>query len=76
MNLRKHTKGRAELSWRHYVSLHRIDDDTQGLWAKKRADQARCREQVRSGKRTPESMLLISPTLVREMRFKRRSDEF
>jgi hypothetical protein len=39
--------------------MHAIDDDTQGLGAKNRADQARCCEQVRSCERTLELMLFI-----------------
>jgi hypothetical protein len=76
MSMRKHAKQRTELSRRCHISRHRVDDDMRGLWAKKRARQARCREDVLIGERKPESMLLISPEIVREMRFARRSDEF
>jgi hypothetical protein len=62
MNVLTHAKQRAELSRRR---LYRIDDDTTGLWAKKRAYQARCREKVRSGERSPESMFFIHPESLR-----------
>ena len=74
--MRVHAGQRTELSWRRYMRRYRVEDTTRGLWAEKRARQARCRERVRSGERTPELMLFISPKSVREMRFSRRSDEF
>lgn len=74
--MRVHARQRAELSWRRHMRRYRVQDTRRGLWAKKRARQARCREQVRSGERTPESLLFVSPQIVREMRFARRSDEF
>ena len=46
------------------------------LRAAKDEGQARCREQMRSGERTQESMFILSPEKVRTMRFVRRTDEF
>lgn len=76
MSIRRQARRRTELSWRRYISLHTIDDDTQGLWAKKRACQARCREQVRSRERTQESMFFIHPEIAREMKVTHRTAAF
>jgi len=72
----RRAKQRTELSRRRSLRRYRVDDTTGGPWAEKRARQARCREQVLSGERTPESLLFVSPQIVRAMRFTRRSDGF
>ena len=46
------------------------------LRAAKDEGQARCRELIRSGKRTQESMFLLSRETVKKMTFVRRTDEF
>ena len=46
------------------------------LRAAKDTGQARCRELIRSGKRTQESMFLFSREDVKKMTFVRRTDEF
>jgi hypothetical protein len=76
VNVRKHAKQRAELTWRGWKSLHMIDDDTQGLWAKKRAYQEQSRELVRSGERTQESLFFVPPEFARKMTITHRSDRF
>ena len=77
MNMRKNARTRTELlSRRRYICLHMIDDDTQGQWAKKRAYQARCSAQVRSGERTQESMFFIHPDIAREMKVTHRTAAF
>ncbi|MGX7004909.1 hypothetical protein [Caballeronia sp. KNU42] len=45
-------------------------------WAEKRRRQAQCREDVRTGKRTPESMSLFTPEFVRDCLFIRRSEDY
>jgi len=77
MNMRKNARTRTELlSRRRYICLHMIDDDTQGQWAKKRAYQARCSAQVRSGERTQESMFFIHPDIARTLTVRHCSDGF
>lgn len=46
------------------------------LRAAKDEGQARCRELIRSGKRTQESMFMLSRETVKKMTFTRRTDEF
>jgi hypothetical protein len=46
------------------------------LMQAKRARQKRSRELVESGQRTLESMFLISPEIIREAAFTRRTDNF
>ena len=46
------------------------------LRAAKDEGQARCREQMRSGERTQESMFFVSSETVKKMTFIRRTDEF
>ena len=45
----------------------RIDND-EILRAAKREGQARCREQIRSGERTSESMLALSPEAIKKIK--------
>jgi hypothetical protein len=75
MKVLKQTRRRAAHHWKS--APHRmIDDDTTGLWAAKRADQARSRELVRSGARTQESMFLLPKSVIKSAIIRRRTDEF
>jgi len=76
MNVRKHARQRAEQSRRHALRLYAVDDDTTGLWPAKRAQQARDRELVRTGRCSQESMLFIAPEDIRQATIRRRSTEF
>ncbi|KVC84347.1 hypothetical protein [Burkholderia ubonensis] len=72
MKALKKAKQRAELSRHRSVSRYVIDDEMTGLWAEKRARQARCREQVKAGQRAQESCFFIAPELVHEMKVRHR----
>ncbi|MFM0114955.1 hypothetical protein [Paraburkholderia nemoris] len=76
MKMRKHARLRAEQSRRDAIRLYAADDDTTGLWAAKRAQQARDRELVRTGRCSQESMLFIAPEYIRQATIRRRSSEF
>jgi hypothetical protein len=74
VNVLKQAKQRAEQSWRCSMCNCVIDDDDRtGLWARKRARQARSRELVRMGQRSQESMFFIAAELVREMKVTHRA---
>lgn len=76
MNVRKHAKARSDQSRQRCLRRYLTDDDTVGLWAAKRAQQARSRELVRTGQRSQASMLFIAPEQARAMKMRRRSTEF
>ncbi|WP_157662262.1 hypothetical protein [Burkholderia ubonensis] len=73
MKALKKAKLRAEQSRHRSVSrCCVVDDEMTGLWAEKRARQARCHEQVKAGQRAQESCFFIAPELVHEMKVRHR----
>lgn len=76
MKVRLHARKRSARYWQRFLCLNRTDDDTTGLWAAKRADQARSRELVRTGQATQDSMIFIPRDVIKAATFRRRTDEF
>lgn len=61
---------------RRAVAAKRFWKEQKRLWALKRARQKQCFEDIKAGRRTPESVLLFTPETVKGFTIKYGNEDF